>query len=170
MSQTHPVLHILCGKIASGKSTLAQYLKRQDNAVLIAEDEWLSTLYPGKITSGADYLSCTGKLRETIAPHVIELLNAGVSVVLDFSANTTQHRGWMRSLLDNTSAAHQLHVLDVPDEVCLTRLKARNAEGAHPFSATEDQFHQFSKHFVLPTPQEGFNIVFHTAPEATPPK
>ncbi len=161
MSQTHPVLHMLCGKIASGKSTLARRLKRQGSAVLIGEDAWLATLYPGEINSGADYLRCTGKLRAAIAPHIIELLGSGVSVVLDFSANTVQQREWMRSLLDNTSAAHQLHVLDVPDDICLARLRARNAEGDHPFAASEEQFHQFSKHFAPPTPQEGFNIVMH---------
>lgn len=152
---------MLCGKIASGKSTLAHRLKRQDSAVLIAEDAWLSTLFPGEIASGADYLRCTDKLRAAIAPHVSELLNSGVSVVLDFSANTVQQREWMRSLLDNTSAAHQLHVLDVPDDVCLARLRARNAEGDHPFAASEEQFHQFSKHFALPTPQEGFTLIMH---------
>jgi predicted kinase len=170
MPQYHPVLHMLCGKIASGKSTLAQRLKQQDEAVLIAEDVWLSTLFPGEITSGADYLRCTARLHAAIAPHVVELLNTGLSVVLDFSANTIEQRQWLRGLLDQTSAAHQLHVLEVPDDVCLARLRARNTSGEHPFSATEEQFHQFSKHFMLPTPQEGFNIVLHTAPEETSAK
>ncbi|MDE4173848.1 ATP-binding protein [Phaeobacter sp. PT47_59] len=170
MSQIHPVLHILCGKIASGKSTLAHRLKRQDSAVLIAEDDWLSTLFPGEISSGADYLRCTARLRAAIAPHIVDLLNARVSVVLDFAANTVQQREWMRSLLDHTDAAHQLHVLDVPDEVCLARLRTRNAQGDHPFAASEEQFHHFSKHFALPRPQEGFNIVFHTAADEESPK
>lgn len=170
MSQTPPTLHMLCGKIASGKSTLADHLTREDKAVCIAEDEWLNTLYPGEVTSGADYLRCTGRLRETVAPHVIDLLNAGVSVVLDFAANTVQQRAWMRGILDTTNAPHQLHVLDVPDTVCLARLRARNAEGDHPFAASEEQFHRFSEHFVLPTPQEGFKIVFHATPEKAQPK
>ncbi|MDE4097886.1 MULTISPECIES: AAA family ATPase [Rhodobacterales] len=169
MSQTLPTLHMLCGKIASGKSTLADHLTREDKAVRIAEDQWLNTLFLGEIETGADYLRCTGRLRETVAPHVIDLLNAGVSVVLDFAANTIQQRVWMRGILDRTSADHQLHVLDVPEEVCLARLRARNASGEHPFSATEEQFHQFSKHFVLPTPQEGLIIVFHTTPEKAQP-
>ena len=169
MSQTLPTLHMLCGKIASGKSTLADHLTREDKAVRIAEDQWLNTLFLGEIETGADYLRCTGRLRETVAPHVIDLLNAGVSVVLDFAANTIQQRTWMHGILDRTIADHQLHVLDVPDEVCLTRLRARNASGDHPFSATEEQFHRFSKHFVLPTPQERFNIVLHTTPEKAQP-
>lgn len=37
-------LHFLCGKIASGKSTLAKQLAKQPRTILLSEDEWLSTL------------------------------------------------------------------------------------------------------------------------------
>lgn len=67
---------------------------------------------------------------------------------------------------EETGADHQLHVLDVPEEVCIARLRARNAQGDHPFVATEEQFRQLSKHFVAPTPDEGFNIVLHHPQES----
>ena len=54
----------------------------------------------------------------------------------------------------------------MPDEVCLARLRARNAGGAHPFAATEEQFRRITAHFAPPSPEEGFNIVTHRgAPE-----
>ncbi len=96
-----------------------------------------------------------------MGPHVASLLNAGISVVLDFQANTLEARQWMRGILEQTNARHVLHVLDVPDDVCLARLHERNAAGDHPFAATEQQFRQISKHFVAPTAAEGFNIVVH---------
>lgn len=46
-----------------------------------------------------------------------------------------------------------------PDAVCLVRLRARNTQGDHAFAATEEQFHRFARHFVAPTPDEGFTIV-----------
>ncbi len=128
---------------------------------MIAEDDWLDTLYADQMTSISDYVRCMSKLRKVIGPHVVTLLNSGVSVVLDFQANTIESRNWMRRILDQTNAAHEMHVLDVPDEVCLARLHARNAKGDHPFSATEEQFHLISKHFVAPSSDEGFNIVLH---------
>jgi predicted kinase len=67
----------------------------------------------------------------------------------------------MRRILEQTNAAHELHVLDVPDEVCIARLHARNAQGDHPFAVTEEQFRQFSNYFVAPSTEEGFNIVLH---------
>jgi len=55
------VLHLLCGKIASGKSTLARQLAEAHGSVLISEDQWLAGLYPEQIHSIADYLLHAGE-------------------------------------------------------------------------------------------------------------
>ena len=161
MSAPQPTLHLLCGKIASGKSTLAARLAQAPTTVLIAEDDWLHALFADDMSSLSDYVRCAARLRVAMAPHVAALLDAGLSVVLDFPANTRETRAWMRGLLDRTGAPHVLHVLDASDSACLARLRARNAGGDRPFAATEAQFHQVSKHFVAPAPDEGFNLVIH---------
>lgn len=161
MSSKLPTLHLMCGKIASGKSTLSADLAALEQAVVISEDDWLTALYHDHLSSIADYVQCMSKLRSIIGPHVVSLLNSGISVVLDFQANTVESRKWMRNILDQTNAAHKLHVIDVPDYVCIARLHARNAQGDHPFAATEDQFRQITKHFVSPSSDEGFDIVLH---------
>jgi len=43
-------LFFLCGKMASGKSTLARELALRNGAVLLAQDEFLGSLFPGEIT------------------------------------------------------------------------------------------------------------------------
>ena len=161
MTNIAPTLHLLCGKIGSGKSTLAAELSNAPATLVISEDAWLSTLFSDQMTSGADYVSCSKKLQNIMTTHVAALLNTGVSVVLDFAANTVIQRQWMRDIILQTGAAHQMHVLDVSDAVCLERLRARNAAGTHEFAATDEQFHQFAKYFVAPTEEEGFNIVRH---------
>ncbi len=167
MPSETPTLHLLCGKIASGKSHLAARLARQDNAVILAEDTWLHGLYGDQMSSVADFVRYSARLRSVVGPHVVDLLNAGVSVVLDFQANTVEARRWMRDVLAETKAAHVLHHLDVPDEVCLERLRARNADGAHPFAVTEAQFEKISAHFVAPSEEEGFDIVVHRPDDTT---
>lgn len=161
MSSTVPTLYMLCGKIAAGKSTLAADLERTTRSVLTAEDEWLNALFAKKIPTASDYVKYASKLRNILGPHITSLLNAGVSVVLGFQANTIESRSWMRGLLDNTTALNQLHILNTSDEICLERLRQRNARGDHPFAPTEEQFLQFSKYFETPTPNEGFTIVQH---------
>ena len=156
-----PILHLLCGKIAAGKSTLAKELAQRDGAVLIVEDDWLASLYGEQMTTPRDFIRYASKLRDILGPHITQLLRAHVSVVLDFQANTVESRQWMHGIINQSQAAHQLHVLSPPDEVCLARLRARNASGTHPFTVTEAQFHQVTRYFAPPTAEEGFNLIVH---------
>lgn len=161
MSSKLPMLHLICGKIASGKSTLAAALGGQAGTIVIAEEDWLAALYSHEMVSISDYVRCAARVRQAMGPHVVALLQANVSVVLDFPANTIADRRWMRELIHRADVAHQLHHLDTPDEICLARLHKRNAAGGHAFTATDAQFTQISKHFVTPLPDEGFDIVLH---------
>ena len=155
------VLHLVCGKIGAGKSTLTRRLAAQPNTVRISEDDWLARLYPGEIHALADYVRCSGRLREAMAPHIEALLRAGTSVVLDFPSNTVATRNWARRVFEAAGAAHQLHHLDVPDDVCKARLRARNLSGEHPFETSDAEFDQITLHFVAPTAEEGFQMLWH---------
>lgn len=161
MSAKTPTLHLLCGKIAAGKSTLASVLGQAPNTIVVKEDYWLARLYPGKQNDLADYIRNSTRLRNAIAPHLIELLRNGMSVVLDFPANTLVSRAWMRMLFEEAGCAHQLHYLDVTNEVCKARLHRRNDAGEHEFNASDEDFAVFTRHFVAPSSDEGFEIVLH---------
>lgn len=157
-----PSLHILCGKIASGKSTLSARLEAQTGTVLVAEDAWLNALFADELKSLDDYVRCSAKLRDVMGPHVVALLDAGVSVVLDFAANTRGQRRWFKDIAETSGVSPILHFLDVPDDVCLARLRARNASGDHPFALTDAQFHEFTSYFTPPAADEGLTIVRHS--------
>ncbi len=163
MSKQDATLHMLCGKIAAGKSTLSARLSTAPNTVALSEDDWLPRLDPGQIVDVADYVRHAARLREAIAPHVEALLKTGLSVVLDFPANTVANRAWMRRVVERSGARHVLHVLDVPDEVCRARLHARNAAGHHAYAASDAEFDAITAYFAPPTEDEGFNVVVHGA-------
>ena len=156
-----PVLHLVCGKIAAGKSTLTRQLAERPDTVLISEDVWLSQLYTGEIHTLGDYVRRSGQLRNALAPHIESLLRAGLSVVLDFPANTLGNRRWMKDIIDGAGVAHELHYLDIPNEVCKARLQERNASGVHPFAPSDAEFDEITRYFVPPTSDEGFHIVRH---------
>ena len=161
MLSTHPTLHLLCGKVASGKSTLSAKLGKQSRTVIIAEDQWLAKLYSDEMASVSDYVTYSARLRTIMKEHIVSLLNAGTSVVLDFQANTVDSRKWMLEIIQTTNVLHQLHYLNVSDEVCKTRLRERNLTNNHPFKVTPEQFDLITAHFVAPTDAEGFEIVLH---------
>lgn len=164
MNQPQPkigTLHLFCGKIASGKSTLAATLARAPNAILASEDHWLSTLFPDEILTLEDYRRCAARLEHAMAPHIVNLLTAGLDVILDFHANTKHRRAWARRILESSEADHVLHLLDVPDEVCKARLRARNEAGTHAYNASDEIFEQFTAHYDPPSDDEGWNVVRH---------
>ncbi|MDN2485370.1 ATP-binding protein [Kosakonia sacchari] len=158
-SASPATLHLLCGKIASGKSTLASELAKTPCTVVLSEDSWLSLLFKDAMTTVEDYVFYSAKLKSAIKPHAIALLRAGVNVVLDFPANTLTSRQWMMSIVEESGAPHLLHYLSVDDEICKARLRQRNAAGDHDFAATDEQFALITRYFVEPTEQEGFRIV-----------
>jgi predicted kinase len=134
--------------------------------VLLSEDYWLSRLYKDELQSVADYVRCSSRLRDAMGGHVETLLKAGLSVVLDFPANTPANRRWMRSLFENAGADHRLHFLDVPDEVCKARLQQRNAGGTHDFVVNDAEFEAITRFFVPPSEQEDFETTVYRETEA----
>lgn len=156
-----PILHLMCGKIASGKSTLAKELATQHRAILLSEDNWLSRLYPGEIQSVTDYVRCSKRVRDVLGPLVVNLLGSGLDVVLDFPANTVPDREWLRSLADAGQFPHCLHYLDVDDDTCRARLHARNELREHDFAATDAEFDLITSYFRTPEEAEGLVIVRH---------
>ena len=156
-----PTLHLLCGKIASGKSTLAKTLVAEHAAILLSEDTWLAQLYPGEILSIADYLRCAQRIRGVLGPLVVSLLESGVNVVLDFPANTLANREWLLGLAQAAKVPHRLHYLELDDATCRARLHARNARGDHDFAATDAEFELITRHFCVPSEAEGLVIEVH---------
>lgn len=158
---TAPVLHLFCGRIAAGKSTLAARLAAAPGHVLIREDAWNAALWPGELRSVADYAVRVARLRSVMGPHVVALLRQGLSVVLDFQANDLHARGWMRGLIAASGAAHLLHLLEAEDALCLARLALRNAAGGHEFVVSAAEYARFMAHFLPPAEAEGFCIERH---------
>ncbi|MCA7994632.1 ATP-binding protein [Burkholderia cepacia] len=153
------LLHMVCGKIASGKSTLVARLASAGPVVAISEDAWLAHLYPGEILSIDDYVRCARRVGNVIADQARAVLQAGVSVVLDVPFNTVAARAWGLAVAQAAGCGHRLHYVDVTDAVCKARLRARNARGDHPFQASDAEFDRMTRYFVAPTATEGLNIV-----------
>ncbi|WP_095189809.1 ATP-binding protein [Pseudomonas sp. Irchel 3E19] len=156
-----PKLHLMCGKIASGKSTLAKSLANEHRAILLSEDRWISRLYPAEVQTVTDYVRCAKRIRDVLGPLVIDLLGVRLDVVLDFPANTVADREWLRGLADAAGSAHYLHYLDVDDDTCRARLHARNERGEHDFAATDAEFDLITGYFRVPEEVEGLVIVRH---------
>ncbi|MEM9926155.1 MAG: ATP-binding protein [Cyanobacteria bacterium P01_D01_bin.50] len=154
-----PTLHFFCGKMASGKSTLAKSLAIENHAILMAEDIWLSMLYSDEINDFNDYLKYSSRLKGILSQHIQDILLQGTSIILDFPGNTPSQRNWFRSIFESVEVNHLLHYIIASDDLCKQQLKirSRNKTGGSAFT-TEAEFEAITKYFQPPTPEEKFNI------------
>ena len=152
-------LHFFCGKMAAGKSTLAVELANDTSAILLIEDDWLSHLYPEEITDIQEYIRYSVRLKNILSGHVASLLSHGVSVVLDFPANTKDQRNWFRDIYEKANASHTLHFVDVSNDICKRQLKERSKDKPEGSAFTSDaEFDAITKYFQAPSEDEGFNV------------
>jgi predicted kinase len=157
-------LLFMCGKMAAGKSTLSRALAAREHAVLLEQDALLEGLYPGAFVDFAAFLTHSARLQATLAPHIVSLLLLGVTVVLDFPANTRKSRAWFRELFERAGADHELHFIAASDELCRRQLRQRSrdlnlAPGAK--WTTDADFDEVTAYFEPPADDEGFLVVRH---------
>lgn len=159
---TNGTLHLLCGKMASGKSTLALQLSQQSEALLLSEDQLLAELYPGQITELDDYVRCSRRLKAALRDSLVQLLQMPVSLVLDFPANTREQRRWLAGLAEQASASVELHYLECSDELCKSRLAERaRSQPERRQTDTVEMFEAVTRHFAPPSADEGIPVTHH---------
>ena len=153
-------LSFFCGKMGAGKSTTSKKISSEKNAVLLSEDDWLSSHYPEQINVFEDYLNYSAIIRPFVRSLVQNILNTGTNVVMDFPANTVGQRNWFKQLCSEINCEHELIFLDVSDEQCWLQIQQRRME--QPERAqfdTKDVFNHVTKFFEAPSEDEGLTIV-----------
>lgn len=152
-------LTFFCGKMGAGKSTAANQLAKQFNAVLLSEDEWLDSLYPDQINTFDDYIKYAARIKPLVKQHVQSILQTGISVVMDFPANTVMQRAWLLSVASEVKAEHEMVYLRVSDEQCLRQIaKRRQEQPERSAFDTEAVFHQVTRYFEAPVQSEGIKL------------
>jgi len=159
-----PCLHLLCGKLASGKSTLAREIAERENAVLVSEDVWLAALCPGELCDFHDYLDRSLRFRGALEMHAESILRTGASVVFDFAGNIPRERAWAASVGTDAGAGCIVHHVVASDALCKRQLRQRNEEQpAGSRVTTEAEFDAVTRYFVPPDPREDLEIREHDA-------
>lgn len=153
-------LTFFCGKMGAGKTTKANTIALEKNAVLISEDEWLSAHYPDQINAFDDYLMLSGRIKPFVKSHVQSILKAGTHVVMDFPANTVRQRAWFSQLCADIECAHEMIYLDLSDAQCLLQIAKRRHEQPERAHFDNDAvFYHVTNFFEPPSDAEMLHIV-----------
>ena len=157
--KTKGILIFFCGKMGAGKSTLSHEIAFKEGAILLSEDEWLRAIYPNEIENFEDYIKYSSRLKPIMKQHVQNILNSGISVVMDFPGNTEEQRTWFKGIYTEYGFSHKLIYLEVSDSLCIQQIKKRretNPERAQ--FDTEEIFHQVTSYFQPPLSHECFDV------------
>lgn len=115
---------LLCGKICSGKSTYAESLQKETNAVLLSVDELMLELFG--LYAGEKHDEYTEKIQKYLFEKSIEIINSGSDVVLDWGFWTKQKRTQAKYFYYNRNIECELHYIEVKDTVWSERIAQRN--------------------------------------------
>ena len=112
---------LTCGKICCGKTTYAQKLCKEYNAILLSVDEITLALF-GR-DAGENHDTYVERTEEYLFEKSIELIESGINVVLDWGFWTKEERDYAREFYKSKNIECEFHYIDISDETWKTRLK-----------------------------------------------
>lgn len=112
---------MVCGKICSGKSTYAERLRRENDAVLLSIDEIMLAMFGQYV---GEYVAHTEKY---LYGKSLEIVGSGINIVLDWGVWTKAERAEAREFYKSRGIDYELHYIDVSDEVWRERINKRNS-------------------------------------------
>lgn len=116
---------LICGKICCGKSTYAQTLCTERNAVLLSVDELMLTVFGQD--AGTAHDGYTARIQAYLLEKAAELCAKGVPAVLDWGFWTADSRRRAKAFFAARGIRTELHVLEISDAEWAQRLRSRNA-------------------------------------------
>ena len=147
---------LICGKICSGKSTYAEQLRIQNNAVLLSTDEITLALFGQHCgDKHDDYVERT---QSYLFNKSLELIEVGINVILDWGFWLKEERDYAREFYNSRNIACEFHYIDISDNTWKARLKKRNsailAEETNAYYIDDNIAKKFTSIFEEPNEDE----------------
>ena len=147
---------LLCGKICSGKSTYANKIKLQYNAVILSCDELMLELFEEKL--GDNHRIVLQKVQTYLYQLAEKIVIANTNVILDFGFWTHFERQKIKLYYANKGIKTELHYVRVLPEVWLCNIEKRNKnvqnENERSYYIDENMKQLFTEQFEEPDSDE----------------
>ncbi len=147
---------LICGKICSGKSTYAEQLRIQNNAVLLSTDEITLVLFGQHC--GDKHDEYVERTQNYLFDKSLELIEVGVNVILDRGFWLKEERDYAREFYNSRNIACEFHYIDISDETWKARLKKRNSdvlsETTSAYYVDDNLAEKFASIFEAPSEDE----------------
>ncbi|MGZ2371573.1 AAA family ATPase [Ancylomarina sp. YFZ004] len=153
------MIHLIVGNTGSGKTTYAQKLKAETQAVIFSIDKWNKTLFLDDKTEedGLEwFLERIERAESMILDLVLQLESTGTNSILDLGLSKFEHREKFRLFASTHDVEIKLHFLDIPKETRWERVCQRNQEKGETFEfeVSEANFDFMESWFENPVNEE----------------
>lgn len=162
-----PTIHLICGPLGAGKTTLARRIAREHGALRFSLDEWVMQLFGSEAPEPMLFewwAERCHRCRQRIWAVCEAVLAQQLDVVLDFGFPAAAQRQEFRELALRSGAAPHLHVVTAAPALRWQRVLARNRDRAETFAleVTEGMFQGSEAWWEPPTGAElAEAITFH---------
>lgn len=117
---------LISGKICCGKTTYANKICAENNAVLLSVDEITLALFGQHC--GDKHDEYVERAEKYLLNKSIEFLEKNINVVLDWGFWTKAERKSAKEFYKSRNIECELHYIDISDETWKARLKKRNSD------------------------------------------
>lgn len=117
---------MICGKICCGKSTYAEKLRKEYNAAVLSVDEITLAIFGWYV--GEKHDEYCENLQKYLFEKSIELVEAGINVILDWGFWQREERGYAKDFYNSHNISCEFHYLNIGCEEWKRRLNKRNGE------------------------------------------
>ncbi|MCX4256121.1 MAG: ATP-binding protein [Oscillospiraceae bacterium] len=151
-----PKVILICGKICVGKSTYAEKLREEGNAVLLSVDEIMLAVF-GQY-AGERHDEYVRNVQQYIFDKSLEILQAGADVLLDCGFWTKAHRDYSKEFYGRHGISCELHFIDISGEEWRRRIEKRNgavsAGDKNAYFVDENLLKKVEEGYEPPAPDE----------------
>lgn len=148
---------LICGKICSGKTYLAEKLKEKYNAVILSTDEVTYDLINNE--QGEFYDEFALKVNIYLNKKAAEIVKAGANVILDWGFYIKESRRKETEYFTSKGIDVQWYYVDIDDETWEKNIQERNkriedGNGGYNFYVTDGLKKKVLSLFETPTKDE----------------
>lgn len=115
---------LICGKLCSGKSTLAEKLKVQESAVVLSCDELVLQVIGEYL--GDRHEEITACAQAYLRQKASEIVRSGCNVILEWGFWTRKSRQEIMAFFRNAGVAFEWIVIRIPDKQWHEQIEKRN--------------------------------------------
>ena len=119
------IVHLICGKICSGKSWFSRKLSQETGAVILSCDERMLAIKPDGLF-GDQHERIAERVKKELLDESLQLTAIGESVILEWGFWTRQSRKDIGKFYRDHGREVLWHYIDVSDEQWLQNIDHRN--------------------------------------------